>query len=66
MGVDDIFWVNQLHAGLVREGYYAGEEEMEEWIFGDGTQSALLTYQVWSGARSRAACAVLSQVVRGG
>ena len=45
-GVDDIFWVNQLQAGLVREGYYAGDDEMEEWIFGEGTQSALVTFQV--------------------
>ena len=53
MGVDDIFWVNQLHAGLVRAGYYAGEDEMEEWIFGEGTQSALLTFLVAPRARYR-------------
>lgn len=45
VGADDIFWVSQLHAGLVKEGFCAGEDEMEEWIFGDGTQSALLTFQ---------------------
>lgn len=45
-GVDDIFWVNQLHAALLREGYYPGEEEMEEWVFGDSTHSAMLTFQV--------------------
>lgn len=46
VGADDIFWVNQLHAGLVKEGFSAGDDEMDEWIFGDGTQSALLTFQV--------------------
>lgn len=35
-----------LQAGLLREGCYPGEEEMEDWIFGDQTFSALLTFQV--------------------
>lgn len=35
-----------LQAGLLREGCYPGEEEMEDWIFGDQTQSALMTFQV--------------------
>ena len=34
-----------VQAALLREGCYPGEEEMEDWLFGDGTYSALLTFQ---------------------
>lgn len=34
-----------LQAALLREGCYPGEEEMEDWVFGEGTNSALLTFQ---------------------
>jgi len=44
-GDNDIFWVNQLQAALLREGLYCGEEEMEEWYFGEHTRTALLTFQ---------------------
>ena len=44
-GVDDIFWVNQLQAALLRAGYYPGEEDCEDYIFGDSTHSALVTFQ---------------------
>ena len=47
-GADDIFWVAHLHTALDAAGYYPGEEEMEAWLFGEGTLSALLTFQVLS------------------
>ena len=37
-----------LQAGLLRAGYFPGDEEMEDWVFGGGTQSALLTFQAGS------------------
>ena len=55
-GDDDIFWVNQLQAGLLRAGFYPGEEEMEDWVFGGGTQSALLTFQAASPSRPLSLC----------
>lgn len=45
-GCDDIYWVNHLHSALSSKGYFPGDEEMESWLFGDQTQSALLTFQV--------------------
>eukprot|EP01024_Parvocaulis_polyphysoides_P042079 TRINITY_DN3855_c0_g1_i1.p1 TRINITY_DN3855_c0_g1~~TRINITY_DN3855_c0_g1_i1.p1 ORF type:complete len:625 (-),score=149.81 TRINITY_DN3855_c0_g1_i1:540-2414(-) len=45
---DDIFWVNQLQAALLSKGYYCGEDEMEDWFFGEQTQTALLTFQACS------------------
>lgn len=48
-GDDDIFWVNQLQAALLEGGCYPGEEELELWLFGDSTQSALLTFQAMNG-----------------
>ena len=46
LGSDDIYWVHQLQAGLMAEGYYCGEEEMEDFIFESGTESAVLAFQV--------------------
>lgn len=46
LGSDDIYWVNQLQSGLMKHGYYSGEEEMEDFIFESGTESAVLAYQV--------------------
>ncbi len=37
--------VSPFQAALLRAGYYPSEEEMEDWVFGGGTQSALLTFQ---------------------
>lgn len=45
-GDDDVFWVNQLQAGLVKQGFSIEEEELEDWIFGEATENALLTFQV--------------------
>lgn len=46
-GCDDIFWMHRLHGALSGHGLHCGDEEMEAWLFGDQTQSALLTYQVF-------------------
>ena len=46
LGSDNIYWVNQLQSGLMNQGYYSGEEEMEDFIFESGTESAVLAYQV--------------------
>ncbi|KAK9815597.1 hypothetical protein WJX72_006548 [[Myrmecia] bisecta] len=48
-GADDIFWVSQLHAALLERGFFPGEEEMEDWVFGSQTHSALLTFQACEG-----------------
>lgn len=45
-GADDIFWVSQLHVALEGAGYCCGDEEIEAWLFGSQTESALLTFQV--------------------
>ncbi|DBA84174.1 TPA: hypothetical protein ACH3X1_006639 [Trebouxia sp. C0004] len=49
LGNDHIYWVHQLQSGLMDQGYYCGEEEMEHFIFAEGTQSALLAFQACSG-----------------
>eukprot|EP00879_Flechtneria_rotunda_P022601 GHRR01023867.1.p1 GENE.GHRR01023867.1~~GHRR01023867.1.p1 ORF type:complete len:646 (+),score=252.77 GHRR01023867.1:133-1938(+) len=48
-GDDDIFWVSKLHNALMAAGFYPSEEEVENWMFGDGTLTALLTFQACSG-----------------
>jgi len=48
-GEDDIFWVNQLHVALVDAGYYPGDGDIEDFIFGESTQSAVLTFQACNG-----------------
>ena len=48
LGSDNIYWVHQLQSGLMDQGYYCGEEEMEDFIFADSTQSAVLAFQVLS------------------
>lgn len=49
VGSDDIYWVNQLHTGLVEAGYYPGDDDVEDFFFGESTQSALLTMQACEG-----------------
>ncbi|PSC70776.1 peptidoglycan binding [Micractinium conductrix] len=49
VGADDIFWVTQLHTGLVDLGYYPGDEDIDEFMFGEGTLSALTTMQCCEG-----------------
>ena len=40
--------MNQLQAALTQKGYYCGEEETEDFMFGHDTESALMTFQVWA------------------
>lgn len=49
LGADDIFWVNQLHTALVDLGYYPGDEDIDDFYFGDSTQGALMTMQCCEG-----------------
>ena len=46
LGSDDIYWVHQLQSGLMDQGYHSGEEELEDFIFELGTESAVLAFQV--------------------
>ena len=62
--VRPLFPALQLHTGLVDLGYYPGDEDIDEFMFGEGTLSALTTMQVrrhllapWP--RWQGACAVL-------
>jgi len=48
-GEDDLFWVNQLHTGLVAKGYYPGDDDIEDFMFTDGTQRAVMTMQACEG-----------------
>jgi peptidoglycan hydrolase-like protein with peptidoglycan-binding domain len=48
-GDDDLFWVNQLHTGLVAKGYYPGDDDIEDFMFTDGTQRAVMTMQACEG-----------------
>lgn len=45
-GSDDIYWVSELHRALVAAGYYPGDDDVEDFFFGDSTQSAVMTLQV--------------------
>lgn len=45
----------QLHTGLCDLGYYPGDEDIDDFYFGEGTQSALMTMQVGQGGASRLA-----------
>ncbi|GFR47646.1 hypothetical protein Agub_g9389 [Astrephomene gubernaculifera] len=44
-GDDDIYWLSRLHAALEQRGFYPGEEDMENWFFGETTQAAVLAFQ---------------------
>lgn len=48
-GDDNLFWVNQLHTGLVAQGYYPGDDDIEDFMFTDGTQRAVMTLQACEG-----------------
>ncbi len=41
--------MNALHSGLAILGYNVDDLEVENWLFGDGTNEAVLTFQ--SGAK---------------
>jgi hypothetical protein len=45
VGDDDIFWVSKLHVALMAGGFYPSDDELDNWMFAEGTQSALLTFQ---------------------
>jgi hypothetical protein len=45
LGDDDIYWVSRLHGGLMAAGFYPSDEEVENWVFGEATQGALLMFQ---------------------
>ena len=44
-GSDDIFWVNELHKALDAASCYPNGEEVEDWVFGESTLSAVLSFQ---------------------
>lgn len=48
-GDDDIYWVSQLHEALNLKGFHCGDDDVEDFYFGEGTVSALLTYQACNG-----------------
>lgn len=49
IGADDIFWVSQLHTALVDAGYYPGDEDIDDFYFGDSTLAAISTLQACNG-----------------
>ena len=49
IGADDIFWMNQLHTALVDSGFYPGDADIDDYYFGDSTQSAVQTFQACEG-----------------
>lgn len=55
-GSDDLFWVNALQAGLAAQAYHCGDEEAEDFYFGSGTRSALLTFQACAGLPETGVC----------
>ncbi|KAK9825805.1 hypothetical protein WJX74_009254 [Apatococcus lobatus] len=48
-GDEDMYWVNLLQTKLLELGYSCGDEEVDDMIFGDATQSALATLQACEG-----------------
>jgi hypothetical protein len=58
VGDDDIFWVSQLHGGLMAAGFYPSDEEVENWVFGEGTQGALLMFQACNNVAETGSCVV--------
>ena len=49
VGDDDVYYVGLLHAALESSGYYPPEEEVEDIMFLEGTQNAVLSWQACSG-----------------
>lgn len=49
IGDDDIYWMNQLHVALFDAGFYPGDEDIDDFMFGESTQSAVLTFQACNG-----------------
>ncbi|GIL66280.1 hypothetical protein Vafri_19872, partial [Volvox africanus] len=44
-GDDDIFWLSRLHSALEERGFFPGDDDMENWFFGEGTLAAVLAFQ---------------------
>ncbi|GBF92273.1 hypothetical protein Rsub_05356 [Raphidocelis subcapitata] len=49
VGDDDIYWIAKLHSALEAVGCYPPEEEQEDFLFGEGTAAALLSFQACNG-----------------
>lgn len=45
IGDDDIYWVSQLQEALCQKGFYCGDDDVSDFYFGEGTLSALITFQ---------------------
>eukprot|EP00197_Chlamydomonas_leiostraca_P007051 CAMPEP_0202860282 /NCGR_PEP_ID=MMETSP1391-20130828/2052_1 /ASSEMBLY_ACC=CAM_ASM_000867 /TAXON_ID=1034604 /ORGANISM="Chlamydomonas leiostraca, Strain SAG 11-49" /LENGTH=848 /DNA_ID=CAMNT_0049539425 /DNA_START=123 /DNA_END=2669 /DNA_ORIENTATION=- len=39
------WWMEKLHVALLARGYYAGDEDVQSWMFGKGTREALEDFQ---------------------
>lgn len=46
---DDLYWMSHLHNSLYALGFSCGDDEMEDWIFGEGTREAIFAYQASAG-----------------
>ncbi|EFJ50292.1 hypothetical protein VOLCADRAFT_103883 [Volvox carteri f. nagariensis] len=44
-GDDDIYWLSRLHTCLEQRGFFPGDDDMENWFFGEGTLAAVLSFQ---------------------
>ncbi|GLC56122.1 hypothetical protein PLESTB_001066700 [Pleodorina starrii] len=44
-GDDDIFWLSKLHGALEERGFFPGDDDMENWFFGETTLAAVLSFQ---------------------
>ena len=55
-GSDELFWVNALQKGLADQAFHCGDEEAEDFYFGPGTRSALLTFQACAGLAETGVC----------
>jgi hypothetical protein len=65
LGDDDIFWVSRLHGGLMAAGFYPSDEEVENWLFGEGTQAALLMYQACNDVAETGMSGSVSKSIKG-
>ena len=42
---DDLYWMSRLHGALFSLGFNCGEDEMEDWVFGECTREAVFAFQ---------------------
>ena len=45
IGDDNIEWIARLHTQLAEKSYYVDNEDLEDWVYGDSTQNAVLFFQ---------------------